>query len=153
MNIYKLEWSWYEENLSFLFSHLEKKTQEEFNSDCSLAFQKAGLKLLEKEHFSDMIEWVSIASEEMLSLGYERYEPISLSIDGEILVIHDEPEIDIAFFPEINTSKEDFLGADTCIKIKEKFMNYHKKMNEKLKDLYDEKNDTHKQDKETSNES
>lgn len=141
MKIYRLEWSWYDDGMTLLFSSEEDKSEEQFFVDCSEAFQKTGGKLLETKHYPDMPTWVELAGIEICSMGYKVYNPISLSIHGDFLIIGGKSIVDVDLFPVQKLSTEEFLGIENCEKIKEKMIKCEIEHNERMKENYEKLGD------------
>ena len=151
MKIYRLDWNWYDDGVTLLFSTEIERTESQFFYDCSLAFQAAGLKLMESsaKHL-DMHDWTLLAGEEMLKLGYDRYEPVSLAISGDAMFIKDEAVIDVDIWPEQKISTEEFLGVENCNRLKERILKTELEYRESMKEFY-EKGGGDKEDKEVTN--
>ena len=87
MKIFELTWEWYEENYSFLFTHLNK-SEEQFKEDVKLLFIKCGNEYLanEEEGWASMPDWTVLVAERMNELGYEPIKPVSYGSFGGFII-------------------------------------------------------------------
>jgi hypothetical protein len=71
MKVYELSWGSFVENLTYIYSHKDNPTKEQFKKDCSKALREVGEEYVDKtESFVGMQEWVEGASKKLKEYGY-----------------------------------------------------------------------------------
>lgn len=92
MEIFQLQWAWYEEQYNYLFSH-PNKTQDEFKNDVKHLLVKYGKEYLENEgSWAGANRWVEFVSKKLPELGYKAVEPITESFWGAYIIRGDDGE-------------------------------------------------------------
>lgn len=91
MNLYELNWDWYDDFASYLFSHPEPKTQDEFRNDVRSLLTKYGPDYLGSEDsYASAEAWIRFAAEHLGELGYEAVNPIRVVFGGSIILREDD---------------------------------------------------------------
>jgi hypothetical protein len=86
MQLFNLEWNWYEESNPYLFVHPDK-TEEQFKEDVKFLLQKYGEEYMEQEEsWIGAHNWVYYISKKMPDLGYEPVNPITESFWGAYII-------------------------------------------------------------------
>ena len=91
MNLFAVNWCWYEESWDFLFIH-ENKSEEEFKQDIEKHIKDVGQEYLDQEDsWVGANGWIEYAADTFHRLGYKKVEPIRWShFGGYILKQNDE---------------------------------------------------------------
>lgn len=96
MQIFELNWSWYEDYTPYLFSHPDK-THEQFQADVYSLFVKYGDEYLGQEMFFASAEsWTEYVADKLPELGYEYIRPMQVSVFGAF-IINGDCEDDVKF--------------------------------------------------------
>lgn len=91
MNIFKLEWAWYEDYSHWLFISTYFKSEKEWIDDCNKAINLATEYILKEEKeqigITDILEK---AEHFLLKLGYEKLRTVNFSLFGNYLPHEDD---------------------------------------------------------------
>jgi hypothetical protein len=91
MNLFELNWCWYEDYRFYLFTH-DNKTEEQFKEDVRFLLRKYGKDYLEtaRHEDGDMLvgasDWIDFISTKMPELGYSPIDPIRESFFGSYII-------------------------------------------------------------------
>ena len=93
MNLFNLQWFWYEEEMNFLFVH-ENKTEEEFKKDIESKIVEIGQQYLDenKDMFVGANGWIEYTSKHLQPLGYIPIHPSTWNFFGAYIINNEETE-------------------------------------------------------------
>jgi hypothetical protein len=86
MKVYKLSWTWYEDDEYYLFSH-PKSSQEQFKKDVKSLLRKYGNEYIDQEDgWVGAPQWVKYISKKLSILGYRPMTVLNWSFSGAYLI-------------------------------------------------------------------
>lgn len=102
MNYYKIQWVSYDEIYEYYFSHSEKKSEADFNSDVQKLLCKYGEEYIKQEKgWVGASSWIEYIVGKMNKLGYERLVAHGTFAFGGGSILDDKIEEDAEAWGEI----------------------------------------------------
>jgi len=81
-NLFKIVWSWYDEDCTYLYTH-DNKTESEFKEDVKMLLKKYGNEYLENEEsWAGADKWIDFVAGKINELGYNMPKPAIFSFSG-----------------------------------------------------------------------
>lgn len=90
--VFELAWTWWEQESSYLFIHLDK-TEKQFKEDVEMLLVKYGDEYINSEEsWVGANNWIAYVAKKMEELGYELFQPVRVSYFGAYIIKEEDKD-------------------------------------------------------------